>query len=169
MNTSPSPPAGCHTYHTGNTHRHSLIFGAMPSTFQIMYGGDRYGRRMLERTGLPIYDSFPEFEVDNWSEETRAKGKTKRKNLYLFDSGQQGNAGMYSDRMRQWDSEKFEKACNHLSLGWHSPSSEIKAMLNAYMGREVELTQLIMMEDGHGYELFYIAFHEPKAPAAPTL
>lgn len=141
----------------------------MPSTFEIMYGGDRYGRQMPERTGLPIYDSFPEFEVDNWSEQTRAKGKTKRKNVYLYDSRKKCNSGMYSDRMWQWDGEKMEAACKHLSRGWHSPSSEIQAMLNAYMGREVELTQLIMMEDGRGYELFYIAFHEPKTPATPSM
>lgn len=131
-----------------------------------MYGGF-HGGRMVERTGLPIYDSFPEFEVDNWSEETRAKGKTKRKNVYLYDSRRQCNNGMYSDRMWQWDSAKMEAACKHLSRGWHSPSSEISAMLNAYVGYPVELTQVIMMEDGRGYELFYIAFLDPKQ-AKPT-
>jgi hypothetical protein len=147
----------------------------MPSTFEIMYGGFE-GHRMIERTGLPIYDSFPEFEVDNWSEATRAKGKTKRKNVYLYDSRKQGNGGMYSDRMWQWDSDKMETAVKHLSRGWHSPASEISAMLNAYVGHTVELTQLIMMEDGRGYELFYIAFYDKNQPApvrkkrsAPTI
>jgi len=140
-----------------------------------MYGGF-YRSQMAERTGLPIYNSFPEFEVDNWSEETRAKGKTKRKNVYLYDNRQKCNNGMYSDRMWQWDHAKMEEAVKHLSRGWHSPSHEISAMLNAYVGHPVKLTQLIMMEDGRGYELFYIAFYDEKqlattrkALSAPTI
>jgi hypothetical protein len=86
------------------------------STFEIMYEGHD-GRRMVERTGLPIYDSFPEFEVDNWSQETRAKGKTKRKNLYVYDNGKRCTDGMYSDRMWQWDRAKMEAAVKELKRG----------------------------------------------------
>jgi hypothetical protein len=139
----------------------------MPSTFEYMCDGSVSGRRMFERTGLPIYDSFPESEVDNWSEETRARGKTKRKNFYQYDSGKQGTGGMYSDRMRQWD-VKMNEAAKHLSRGFWSPSNEIALMLNAYMGREVELTQVIRMEDGRGFDLWYIAFAELKKSVSPT-
>jgi len=129
-----------------------------------MYGG---GYDLPARTGLPIYDSFPEFEVDNWSEETRAKGCTKRKNYYVYDNRQKCTGGMYSDRMRQWDSEKYERAMKHLKNGWQSRDPfEYDAMLFEYLGKPVQVTQVIVMEDGRGYDLYYIAFKEIKQSKA---
>jgi hypothetical protein len=130
------------------------------------YGRDGSGMDFYaipSRTGLPIYDSFPEFVVDNWSEETRARGCTKRENTYLYDSRRQGSAGMYSDRMWQWDEAKAEAAVKHLKNGWRrGDAAQYNAMLRAYLGKPVKVTQVIMMQDGGGYDLYYIAFDEPK-------
>jgi hypothetical protein len=132
-----------------------------------LYGPNK-GISFLSRTGLPIYDSFPEFVVDNWSEETRAKGCTKRENTYLYDSRQQGTGGMYSDRMWQWDAGKMERAMKHLKQGWRSGDPfEYDAMLYAYLGKQVKVTQVIQMQDGRGFDLWYIAFAEPKSEKVP--
>jgi hypothetical protein len=42
-------------------------------------------------------------------------------------------------------------------------------MLYAYLGKQVQVTQVIVMEDGRGYDLYYIAFAEPKAAGSPTI
>ena len=129
------------------------------------FPGERF---MPQRTGLPIYDSFPEFVVDNWSEETRARGCTKPKNIYLYDSRQPCTGGMYSDRMWQWDEAKMAAAVAHLSNGWrYSTAAEYTAMLCEYLGKQVQVTQVIQMQDGRGYDLWYIAFAE-KSSTAPT-
>ena len=128
--------------------------------------------KLRERKGLPIYESFPEFEVDNWSEETRAKGKTKRANTYLYDSCKKCNGGMYSDRMWQWESDKMERACKLMSGGWHNSTPEsVNLMLNEYLGKQVELTQLITMQNAGGFDLYYVAYFDKSIvkPINPLL
>lgn len=131
---------------------------------------DYYNYPTPNRSGLPIYDSFPEFEVDNWSDETRAKGCTKRKNTYLYDNGLPCTGGMYSDRMSQWDSDKYDLAMQHLANGWRRSSpAEFTAMLCAYLGKSVVVTQVIQMEDMRGFDIWYVAYKDSAKTASKKI
>ena len=127
---------------------------------QFFYEEDpRYRTRKTGRTGLKIYDMFPELERDGWKND----GSMRVKNEYLFDARIQPNEGMYADRMQGWDKDKWKAAAEkNLPRGLYAATpGEINGLINDYLGYEVQLTQIIKMQDTGGFDYWYYAFIDP--------
>ena len=77
--------------------------------------------------------------------------------------------GAYSDRMRQWDSEKFERCWKeHCGTGqyWSEYSQEqITNFVRAYYdNQEIQICYLQQCcNQATGFPLWYVAFYKPKA------
>lgn len=88
------------------------------------------------------------------------------RDMITFDTGEQATSTVYSDRLWQWDPQKFNTCCQEQwgdqgqYFGGRSPKS-IESFLSDYLGKPIKLVRIEQTENrSTGYPLWRFDYFE---------
>ncbi len=90
----------------------------------------------------------------------------RRRNVIWQQNHEEDDSAVYSDRLWQWDSEKYDRCCmgvwgNRGQMFYDRKPEEIQRFLSLYLGKEVVLTQIKQEQNASsGYDYWLFCYRE---------
>jgi hypothetical protein len=128
----------------------------------------RCGYGMIYAPGHDIVDGFRAFQPENYEIKSRHEYPYSYSPRILFGNEDKVSGSVYSDRLYQWDSKKYDSLCEKHwgNRGQHfaercTEPKKIEEFLSDYLGKKITLTMVVeWCNVSNGYPLWSLHYVE---------